>query len=238
MNQIWQWDVEIFRSIHLGLKREWLDPLVQILSDSGLAHAQLSALACVAFRRRVHWGWVIAFSLLVMGVGGWFEFKDYGKTFSFPLGYLLCLALFWAIPPMSSWGSLATSAVTGITRVLIVRPIARQRPSNFEFAQPMEPIFGATSFPSGHTTTSFALAVFLAWCLSSRGQDYRSLGTGIIAWALLVGLARIYVGVHFPTDVLAGAALGTAGGTLGFIIAQSRGLLDPLPQETGSLVEP
>lgn len=237
MNPLWQWDVELFRAVHLGAKRDWLDPIMQTLSDTGLAHAQLAALACVAFRRRAHWGWAAAFSLFIIGVGGWYEFHEYGKTYSFPLAYLLCLALFWAVPPLASWGSLAASAVTGVVRVLIVKPIGRQRPSNLEFAQPMEPIFGASSFPSGHTTTSFAIAAFLAWCLASRGKDARTLGTGLFLWAALVGVARMYVGVHFPSDIIAGAALGIAGGTLGYVIAQSRGLLDPSDQEE-SLVEP
>lgn len=66
-----------------------------------------------------------------------------------------------------------------------------------------------TSFPSGHTTTAFALASVLA-------QGYKDkLWIGLTAYtvASLVGVSRIYDGKHWATDVLAGAALGTFIGT-------------------------
>ncbi len=56
--------------------------------------------------------------------------------------------------------------------------------------------------PSDHTAVSFGVAVSLL--LSGSG-----LGPYAIALAVLVGFARIFVGVHFPSDVLAGATLGT-----------------------------
>ncbi|TFG84088.1 MAG: phosphatase PAP2 family protein [Erysipelotrichales bacterium] len=69
------------------------------------------------------------------------------------------------------------------------------------------------SFPSGHTSQAFFLATILS--------DY--FGIGMITSALymtagLVGITRIYVGMHYPRDVLGGAMLGTAFGLLGMII--------------------
>ncbi|HHX41162.1 MAG TPA: phosphatase PAP2 family protein [Armatimonadetes bacterium] len=57
------------------------------------------------------------------------------------------------------------------------------------------------SFPSGHTTTSFALAVVIS-------RYYRRWAALVFVLAAGVGLSRVYVGVHFPGDVLAGAVIG------------------------------
>lgn len=59
------------------------------------------------------------------------------------------------------------------------------------------------SFPSGHTATAFALA--LALCL--RYPRWYVIGPAAL-WACSVGLSRMNEGVHYPTDVLAGAVLG------------------------------
>ena len=57
------------------------------------------------------------------------------------------------------------------------------------------------SFPSGHATVSFACATVLALAVPR-------LSVPLYALAVLISFSRVYVGVHFPFDVLAGAALG------------------------------
>ncbi|MGQ9588409.1 MAG: phosphatase PAP2 family protein [Thermoplasmata archaeon] len=63
---------------------------------------------------------------------------------------------------------------------------------------------GGPSFPSGHATRAFAMAVFI-W-LGFRWK------AGVVATgvALLIGMSRVYLGVHWPSDVLTGAVLGAA----------------------------
>ena len=61
------------------------------------------------------------------------------------------------------------------------------------------------SFPSGHTATAFAAAVAV-------GALHPRLRVPLVVLAALVGLSRVYLGVHFWLDVLAGAALGTVIG--------------------------
>jgi undecaprenyl-diphosphatase len=63
------------------------------------------------------------------------------------------------------------------------------------------------SFPSGHAATSFACAGSLAPFVSRRGQIVLYLLAAAIAYS------RVYVGVHYPLDVLAGAAIGLAVAT-------------------------
>lgn len=70
------------------------------------------------------------------------------------------------------------------------------------------------SFPSGHTSQTFLITTLIL-------HYYH---VGVIVWLLLytiaslVGITRIYLGMHYPRDVLAGAMLGTAWGLLGVIV--------------------
>ncbi len=61
------------------------------------------------------------------------------------------------------------------------------------------------SFPSGHSGCAFAAAGVL---LLAPPTGKRAFGWGMLALAVTIGFSRLYVGVHFPTDVLAGAAIG------------------------------
>jgi undecaprenyl-diphosphatase len=69
-----------------------------------------------------------------------------------------------------------------------------------------------TSFPSGHSVNSAAACVALCVLLAGvRDRRLRIGGTAAaIAFALLAGFSRLYFGVHWPSDVLAGWCAGTA----------------------------
>ncbi len=73
------------------------------------------------------------------------------------------------------------------------------------------------SFPSGHAAGSFCVATFIALALPTArpGRGARlAIGAVVLATAVLVALSRVYLGAHFPGDVLAGALLGGAVGSL------------------------
>jgi undecaprenyl-diphosphatase len=64
-------------------------------------------------------------------------------------------------------------------------------------------MFYNASFPSGHTQTAFGAAVYMAYRFKRFWYAY-------FVIAALMGLSRIYVGAHFPIDVIAGAIIGSA----------------------------
>lgn len=64
---------------------------------------------------------------------------------------------------------------------------------------------GSPSFPSGHTADAFAFAV----AVSLVYRKWYIIITGLL-WACLVGYSRMYLGVHFPSDILGGAFVGAA----------------------------
>ncbi|MDP8978924.1 MAG: phosphatase PAP2 family protein, partial [Actinomycetota bacterium] len=89
------------------------------------------------------------------------------------------------------------------------RRVRRQRPYEAEGSRRLIRKPTGSSFPSGHAATG--AAVFTVLAEHARGPRSRALLQGIGAY---VSLSRVYVGVHYPTDVLAGAGMGVAIGSL------------------------
>lgn len=108
-------------------------------------------------------------------------------------------------------------ATTALAVFVLKRVFARTRP--FASLDNIKPLVFAPpndySFPSGHAAGSFAFAVFFALVLWKRGRAARITAIVLLLLAVGVGLSRIALGVHFPGDVLAGAALGTTVAILG-----------------------
>lgn len=91
-----------------------------------------------------------------------------------------------------------------IDNVLLKNLVARIRP--YEAVYGLERLVEKQkdfSFPSGHTGSSFSTAVII---LLGMPKKY---GIPAIVLAFLISFSRLYVGVHYPTDVLCGAVIGT-----------------------------
>jgi membrane-associated phospholipid phosphatase len=95
---------------------------------------------------------------------------------------------------------LATYAINTVVKTLTrrARPLLEELPA-------LTPTISGRSYPSAHASTSFAAARVLSGALPAPP---------LYACAAAIALSRPYLGVHYPSDVLAGAALGDALGRL------------------------
>lgn len=96
---------------------------------------------------------------------------------------------------------------------LVKKNVQRLRPCNDpEMFQKLElkvPCGGGYSFTSSHAANHFAAAIFLIGVFGGLARWVRPVA---LLWAGLIGFAQVYVGVHYPGDILGGAALGAAIG--------------------------
>ena len=88
--------------------------------------------------------------------------------------------------------------------MLIKNIVARTRPYKMiTELSILVPEPGEYSFPSGHTSSSFAAGMILYLMLPKK------YGVPALILAILISLSRLYVGVHYPTDVLGGMIMGS-----------------------------
>ncbi len=103
---------------------------------------------------------------------------------------------------------IASSIVTRATKAIL----KRQRPfEKYSFIVKRDDEAGGMSFPSGHTSAAFCTAT----SLSLRYHKWYVIAPAYI-FATSVGWARMYQGVHYPSDVVAGALVGAASAWLGY----------------------
>jgi len=130
--------------------------------------------------------------------------------------WLVIAAILLCIPRYRKYGIMIVLAIllAALTGEAILKPMfARIRPCNLNIYVPML-IQRPTdfSFPSGHTSASFA-ATSIIW------KANKKFGVLALLFALLMGFSRLYLYVHYPTDILAGLILGLlCGATIIYIV--------------------
>lgn len=114
-------------------------------------------------------------------------------------------------------------AIADQTCATLIRPVVeRIRPTNL--ANPIQPLVhivdgyrgGVYGFPSCHAANSFTLAAFVAVFLANK-----KLNAVIFLWAITNSYSRIYLGVHYPGDLIVGGLIGIAIGCCVAIAARS-----------------
>ncbi|MFI7584128.1 phosphatase PAP2 family protein [Kocuria sp. M1N1S27] len=115
-----------------------------------------------------------------------------------------CDAAGFVVTALSGW------AAVGLVGVAVGRP----HPGSATSTKPLVLVEGLASFPSGHTGA--AVAVAAAFCLAVRHTScVPALLVAGLGTAALVGLSRLYLGVHHPLDVLASFPVAWAGLAVG-----------------------
>jgi undecaprenyl-diphosphatase len=148
-----------------------------------------------------------------------------------PLRVAMELGTLWAGIVLTVAVALCTrrAPVASATAVLVATLVAfrldnvlkdvidRPRPPGLVSGLEVRETISGYGFPSGHSTMAFALAAAVHPTVPPRLRW--------VPWVLAaaVGLARMHVGVHWPADVVGGAALGTAVGSGGGLLARAPG---------------
>ncbi len=131
---------------------------------------------------------------------------------AFGVAGLLPFTLLWSVP---LWVGQRRRDAVDLVLLLILDALltaglkllfAVPRPPGPSLYVPLDDV-SDFAFPSGHATRAFAAATLL----TARFRDWRW-GAALFAYAGIVAVSRIYVGVHWPADVVAGAAFGVAWG--------------------------
>jgi len=140
---------------------------------------------------------------------------DAAFRFSWALGVLrfcapaILLVIGWHLARQERREALAWLVVgvgAAVLPELVKAVVARPRPTLWPWLLPTS----GYSFPSGHAVAGAALYPLLGWlALCSRGRGLVGYLLGL-ALGVFIGLGRLYAGVHWPSDVLAGWALGAA----------------------------
>jgi membrane-associated phospholipid phosphatase len=214
----------------LGEKRWWLTVAAMLV---------LLAVALVFDRQLSVWaqGWPESVR------GALEQITRYGESdwILYPAGALLLLtalvALFvrWKLMRTMLWQFAALYGfifagvgLPSLISTLVKRVVGRGRPDHFDqygilSFQPNWLDWTFQSFPSGHATTAFALAAVIGFI------SPRWFYPGLV-FAAAIGVSRVTLGVHYTSDVVAGAILGLLGAYLvRLIFARRRWVFEPAP---------
>jgi undecaprenyl-diphosphatase len=138
-----------------------------------------------------------------------------------PLAIILVVVLAWRRRPDLAIGAATAIIGSWVTVNLLLKPLVdRGRPPFAD--QLVHP--GGGSFPSGHAANAAAAWFTFAWALASLTTSRAvkvAVWTGAAVIVVLVGASRLYLGVHWPSDVVAGWCIGAAWVVVGATVARA-----------------
>ena len=164
MQSLWDIDLAVYKALHLGLRSDISDPIMLWFADTGLWHVQAGALSLPIIRNvKSTWLRPLLAVIIFLLVG---YFSDNVKDPVLTIIALVPLAaVLTVLKPKEAWCALICCSAAGLLVLLGKYFVGRWRPSNLEFSVPIEPVYNNASFPSGHASTTFAIAFALLFYL-------------------------------------------------------------------------
>lgn len=144
--------------------------------------------------------WIPLYVLLL----AWMLYKDWKK------GLIVLVAVAIA-------AGLADFITSGIMKPWFGRIRPCYAPEWVDQVRVLVPCGGELSFPSSHASNHLAIALVLNWCWF---RDQPWIKFAWLFWAISIALAQIYVGKHYPFDILGGWAVGALTAGIGIFIFQ------------------
>ncbi len=184
VRRLWDLDQDLFRYVQ-ACRTSWLDPVFQGITWTGVGWVQILLILALFVNWRRGSGAIRE---------AWIEAKRGSEEVRPRL----------AIPLLGAY------AVSGLVNMALKQGFDRDRPSNLPWVNSLEDV-RYHSFSSGHTATAFGIGWTLWWL--TRGTPLARWGQAGLIWACGVGFSRMYVGVHWPSDVVSGAIVGLVCGT-------------------------
>jgi len=137
---------------------------------------------------------------------GWLNPVFEGLSYAGRLGLLWLVLAAVLAAVYRRWGVLLMTfmavALADFTAAAIKALVDRPRPPvRYPLPKALVPVPHDASFPSGHAATSFAAATMLSFA-------FPALAPALLILAAAVAFSRVYVGVHYPLDIVGGAVLG------------------------------
>ncbi len=214
LEAIYNFDLSVFNAV-FSLHNEVLNTVMTVITHLGEAGILWIVIAVVLllFKKTRKIGVTLAFALIVMEVLNNEVLKPLiARPRPFYIFNLTDLMADESVFVDDGKLSRFEQMVEKITDLIEKYPeLAAKWASEYKFPGIIDKLT-SWSFPSGHTSSAFAAAT--AICTGNKKW-----GVAAFLFAALMGFTRIYLGVHFFTDVLAGAVVGIVYGVIGYFIA-------------------
>ncbi|MGV8982570.1 phosphatase PAP2 family protein [Clostridium sp.] len=146
-----------------------------------------------SFINSMHWAWVQFFIIIS---------KSSDPVPQILLTLVVFIILYLLNHKLEAICCIFNIGITGFTNLILKNTVKRYRPMKIRLVEAH-----GYSFPSGHSSISTAIGIVLIYFILKRIKNKKiayTLSGLIITYLLLVGFSRVYLGVHYPTDVLGG----------------------------------